>query len=370
MAKPVKLVAANDTFGALVAVTEALARKHALFITPPETNGLMPEVHGLADQVDDVVAFLVQSSGSTGTPKLIQHSAEAALASAKASAIALGGSGQWLLALPLNYIAGLNVLVRSALAETQPVMMNPAVTFTPEAFVASVSFMTGEKKFTSLVPTQLSRLAVAAAHNDSVLRALKTFDAILVGGQATAPALLEELRSIGVKLVETYGSAETFGGVVYDGTPLACAKISLSNDSLIQIQSETLAIGIGEKFITSDLGELIDGKLNVLGRSDRVIISGGIKVSLDRVEAIAREVAGVVEMVAAPIKDEEWGQRVGVLYLGSPEVADEIATQLADLLGPAAKPLRVMRVDRVPKLDSGKYDLLAAAAIFAKDRND
>jgi O-succinylbenzoic acid--CoA ligase len=88
------------------------------------------------------------------------------------------------------------------------------------------------------------------------------------------------------------------------------------------------------------------------------------------VEAIAREVAGVVEMVAAPISDSEWGQRVGVVYLGSPEVADEIATQLADLLGPAAKPLRVLRVDMVPKLSNGKYDLLAAAALFEKDRND
>jgi o-succinylbenzoate---CoA ligase len=370
MAKPVKLVAANDTFGALVAVTEALAGKHALFITPPETNGLMPEVHGLPNEVADVVAFIVQSSGSTGSPKLIQHSAASALASAKASAEALGGSGQWLLALPLNYIAGLNVLVRSAFAETQPVMMNPSVSFTSEAFVSSTSFLRGEKKFTALVPTQLSRLATAAQHDESVLRALKTYDAILIGGQATAPALLSELREQGVNLIETYGSAETFGGVVYECVPLPCAQVSITEDSRIQIESETLAIDIADKFVTNDLGEIVDGRLKVLGRADRVIISGGIKVSLDSVEAIAREVAGVVEMVAAPIADTEWGQRVGVMYLGSPEVADEIATQLADLLGPAAKPLRVIRVDRVPKLSSGKYDLLAAAAIFAKEHDD
>ena len=370
MAKPVKLVAANDTFGALLAVTEALAGKHALFITPPETNGLMPEVHGLPDEVDDDVAFLVQSSGSTGTPKLIQHTASAAIASAEASAEALGGSGQWLLALPLNYIAGLNVLVRSALAETQPVMMNPSVSFTADAFVASTSFLKASKKFTALVPTQLSRLAIAAEHDESVLRALKTYDAILVGGQATAPSLLQQLAELGVNIVETYGSAETFGGVVYNGVPLSCADISLTAESHIQIQSKTLAKGIGESFQTNDLGEIVEGKLKVLGRADRVINSGGIKVSLDRVEVIAREVAGVVEMVAAPIEDSDWGQRVGVLYLGSPEVADEIATQLADLLGPAAKPLRVLRVDRVPKLSNGKYDLLAAAEIFKKDHND
>jgi O-succinylbenzoic acid--CoA ligase len=370
MAKPVKLVAANDTFGALVAVTEALAGKHALFVTPPETNGLMPEVHGLPDEVNDDVAFLVQSSGSTGTPKLIQLSAEAAIASATASAKRLGGSGQWLLALPLNYIAGLNVLVRSAVAETQPVMMNPSVSFTPEAFMASASFLRADKKFTALVPTQLSRLAIAAQHDENVLRALKNFDAILVGGQTAAPALLQELREQNVNVVETYGSAETFGGVVYDGLPLDGVVITLSDDSRIQVQSHTLANGSAPKYQTSDLGEFQQGKLRVLGRADRVIISGGIKVSLDRVEAIAREVAGVVELVAAPIEDIEWGQRVGVIYLGSPEVADDIATGLADLLGPAAKPLRVIRVDHVPKLGNGKYDLMAAAALFAKDLND
>ena len=364
-----KLVAANDTFGALVAVTEALAGKHALFITPPESNGLMPEVHGLPDEVPDDVAFLVQSSGSTGIPKLIQLSAAAAIASAKASAARLGGSGQWLLALPINYIAGLNVLVRSAIAETQPVMMNTSVTFTPEAFVASTSLLRGEKKFTALVPTQLSRLAIAAQHDESVLRALKSFDAILVGGQATAPALLKELRKQNVKVVETYGSAESFGGVVYDGIALPGVTISLSSDSRIQIESETLANGIGSKYSTNDLGEFVNDKLQVLGRADRVIISGGVKVSLDRVETIAREIAGVVEMVSAPIEDAEWGQRVGIVYLGSPEVSDEIASQLADLLGPAAKPLRIIRVDLVPKLSNGKYDLLAVAEIFKREAN-
>jgi len=364
MAKALKLVAANDTFGALIAVTEALAGKHALFITPPEPNGLMPEVHGLPESVPDDVAFVVQSSGSTGVPKLIEHSAQAAIASARASAERLGGSGQWLLSLPLNYIAGLNVLVRSAVAETQPVIMNPAVTFTPEAFVSSTSFLRNDLKFTALVPTQLSRLAISAQHDANVLHALQSYTAILVGGQATAPALLAELRSQSVNVIETYGAAETFGGVVYDGIPLDGIEVTIDSDSKIQIAGPT------GRYLSNDLGEFADGKLQVLGRADRVIISGGVKVSLDRVEAIAREIAGVVELVAAPIADDEWGQRVGVVYLGSPEVADEIATHLADMLGPAAKPLRILRVDRVPKLSSGKFDLLAAAELFKKGEHD
>jgi O-succinylbenzoic acid--CoA ligase len=369
--KPLKLVAANDPFSALLAVTDALAGNTALFVTAPETNGLMPEVHGLPETVDDSVAFIVETSGSTGTPKRIELSVEAALASAQASAARLGGSGQWLLALPINYIAGLNVLIRSAVAETQPVMMNTSVSFTAEAFVRQASMLRAEKKFTALVPTQLARLAVAAEHDESVIQALQSFDAILVGGQATSPQLISKLRALNVKLVETYGSAETFGGVVYDGVDLDGVKTSITSDSRIEISSATLAneFRAAGKVVMSDLGEIVDGKLIVLGRADRVFISGAIKVSLDRVEAVARDVGGVVEVAATAIEDHEWGQRVAILYLGSPEVADEIALRLAEDLGPAAKPVRIIRADRVPKLSSGKHDLQAINQLFEEDKS-
>lgn len=368
MTKPLKLVAANDPFSALLAVTDALAGKVALFVTPPELNGLMPEVHGLPDSVDDSVAFIVETSGSTGMPKRIELSVAAALAGAHANAERLGGLGQWLLALPINYVAGLNVLIRSAVAETQPVMMNTSVTFTAEAFVRHTTMLRDEKKFTSLVPTQLSRLAIAAEQDQSVLNALRAYDAILVGGQATAPQLLESLRELGANVVETYGSAETFGGVVYDGKPLPGIAVSINSNSRIELSSPTLAnefAAIG-KLVMSDLGEIVDGKLRVLGRADRVLISGAVKVSLDRVEAVARDVGGVVEVAATAIEDSEWGQRVAIVYVGSPEVSDEIAQRLADDLGPAAKPLRIMRADRVPKLTNGKHDLQAIKQLFEK----
>jgi O-succinylbenzoic acid--CoA ligase len=368
MTKPLKLVAANDSFGALLATTEALAGRLALFITPPEVNGLMPEVHNLPDEVADKVAFIVESSGSSGTPKRIELSAEAALASAKASADRLGGSGQWLLALPINYVAGLNVLIRSAVADTQPVMMNTSVSFTPEAFARHASMMSHERRFTSLVPTQLSRLAVAAEQDESVLRALKSFSAILVGGQAVAPTLLQMLSDWGVNIVETYGSAETFGGVVYNGVALEPVAISINEESQIEISSPTLANNFAEagKVLMSDLGEIVDGKLRVLGRADRVLNSGAIKVSLDRIEAIAKDIAGVVEVAATAIADDEWGQRVAILYVGSPEVSDEIAMRLAGELGPAAKPVRIIRADRVPKLPNQKHDLMAIREIFER----
>lgn len=369
MTKPLKLVAANDTVSALIALGEALAGKQAVFVTAPELNGLMPEVHGLPDEVAQDVALIVESSGSTGTPKRIALSADALVASARAAHDRLGGQGQWLLALPINFVAGANVLIRSLVAETQPVMMNAALPFSAEGFARAASLMTGERRYTSLVPTQLKRLADAAAFDDFLLAQLRRFDAILVGGQAADPELVARLRAQGIKLVITYGMTETCGGCVYDGVPLAGVRVDLAGRNRIRISGATLANELGAEFLTNDLGEFdADGNLLVLGRMDRVIASGGLKISLDRVESLAAQVRGVSEVAATAVSDAEWGERVGIAYVGSPEVADIIAEALADTLGPAGKPVRVIRVDRIPLLQNGKPDLIAIGSIF-KEKN-
>ena len=377
---PLKLVAANDTFGALVALGEVLAANQAVFITAPEVNGKMPETFGLPDEVETGVGLIVETSGSTGAPKRVTLSREAILASANAAQIRLGGPGQWLLALPINFVAGANVLVRSLVADTQPVLMNTSVPFTAEAFARSASLMTAARRYTSLVPTQLARLAAAlddpfgpSGTNDFLLAQLRKFDAILVGGQAPQAEVVERLRALGIKLVITYGMTETCGGCVYDGMALDGVSVELVGNR-IQISGKVLADAIsdetgshavGDHFLTSDLGEFDDaGALRVLGRIDRVIVSGGLKISLDRVEELARAVPGVAELAATAIADAEWGQRVGIVYLGSPEVADEIALALANDLGPAGKPIRVVRTDGVPRLPNGKHDLQAIKRLF------
>jgi len=367
MTKPLKLIAANDTFGALVAFGDVLDNKLAVFITAPEVNGKMPETHGLPDQVADNVALIVETSGSTGEAKRIEISRDALLASANASQIRLGGPGQWLLALPTNYIAGANVLIRALVADTQPILMNTSVPFTAEAFGRAASLMTGERRYTSLVPTQLYRLIDAIALGDDyLLNQMRRFNAILVGGQAPHVEVLEKANQLGINVVVTYGLTETCGGCVYDGEPLDGVEVEIFG-GIIRIAGATLANveTTDGWFATNDLGDLTDdGKWVVIGRADRVIKSGGIKISLDRVEQLARLVPGVNELAAAAISDADWGQRVGVVYTGSPEVADDIATALANDLGPAGRPIRILRTDKLPKLANAKIDLTAVQQLF------
>ena len=356
--KPLSIIPANDTFRALQNLVDVYEGKKAVFITAPEINGLMPQGHGLEDFAAEDTALIIESSGSTGKPKKIQLSLDAMKFSANASAKRLGGHGQWILALPINYIAGVNVLFRSIVADTVPIMMNTAVPFTAEAFFRSASYLSDARKYTSLVPIQLQRLIDAAKANPGDLARLREFSAILVGGQQVPSELIAEAKGLGVNVVESYGMSETCGGCVYDGVALDGVSVEIVND-LISIAGPVLANGLGKSFLTNDLGEMRAGILRVLGRRDRVIISGGLKISLDSVEEFAAGLQGVASVALTPVENQ-FGQGVAVVYSGAEGIEFE---ELADKFGVAAKPVKVIRVEVLPMLPNQKPDLLAISAL-------
>jgi o-succinylbenzoate---CoA ligase len=89
------------------------------------------------------------------------------------------------------------------------------------------------------------------------------------------------------------------------------------------------------------------------------LVSGGLKVSLERVEEFASQIPGVQEVIAVAL-DSKFGQSVGLVYAGSPEAEFSSLVELSL----AAKPLKVLRVPELPRLDSGKPDLRAAAKLL------
>jgi O-succinylbenzoic acid--CoA ligase len=238
--------------------------------------------------------------------------------------------------------------------------MNTQLPFTADAFFRAASLMTETKRFTSLVPAQLARLLDAVKTDSYSLALLRRFDAILVGGQMPDESVVEQLRALGVNIVISYGMSETAGGCVYDSAPLSGVSVNI-REGRIAISGAVLANGLGTEFLTSDLGELREGKLYVTGRADRVIISGGHKVSLEAIEAKALEIAGVKEVAASAIASS-WGESVGLVYVGDPGV------DFAGLeeLSVAAKPHRVLLVHELPRLVSGKADLVAIAKLLSE----
>lgn len=84
--------------------------------------------------------------------------------------------------------------------------------------------------------------------------------------------------------------------------------------------------------------------LTVTGRLDRVLVSGGVSVSLDEIERIAREHEGWDSAVAVRVPDAEWGERPGlVVEIADPTGAaradfDAIRAVIREQLGAAAAP--------------------------------
>jgi O-succinylbenzoic acid--CoA ligase len=125
-------------------------------------------------------------------------------------------------------------------------------------------------------------------------------------------------------------------------------------------------------YLTDDIGEFREGTLTVQGRSDRVLISGGIKVNLELVEEVADHIRECAYAVAVPIADDEWGERVGLVVELDPEetaadpraLAELIKAIIRDELGVAAMPREVRLVEQLPRLSSGKPDRLVCAALF------
>lgn len=356
-------------------VFEAL--RHALSGDGPAILPHAGHPGGVPGSVSQRVALVVETSGSTGRPKRVALSADALLASAAASDSALGSPGQWLLALPATYIAGINVLVRSLSSQTDPVMMAPGH-FDADGFVEASERLTEPARFTSLVPTQLTRLL----ESDAAISALRRFDRVLVGGQSTPASIIDRCRELGIHITRTYGSSETSGGCVYDGVAIGMTGVRIV-DGEVQLGGPVLAEGYladpertdaafvveGSRrwYRTGDGGDLVDGVLRVTGRLDDVIISGGIKVSLGAVEAAVRDVSGFAAAVVVPARSDEWGEvPVVVIATGRADAAADLE-HLRDLigrtLGRAAAPARIVPVEALPLLASGKPDRLSLRSV-------
>lgn len=304
-------------------------------------------------------ALVVATSGTSGRPKGVELSHDALAWSLDAGLDRLGArSGErWLGCLPLHHVAGLATLLRSR-------RLGTAAAVHDGFDVAAVA--AARAQWVSLVPTQLHRLLEADAD-------LAHFRGVLLGGGAVEASLLSRARARDVRVVTSYGMTETCGGCVYDGVALdgAAFRLETADDGpgRVLLRGPMLMSGYrgrpeltaaaldGGWLRTPDLGRRTeDGRLEVLGRSDDVIVSGGENVAAATVATALRSLPAVADAAVTARPDEVWGEVVVAVIVaaGAPPSLAQLRTGLRAKLPAAALPRALAIVDHVPRTELGK----------------
>ncbi|MBF4163880.1 AMP-binding protein [Nocardioides acrostichi] len=334
-----------------------------------EVAGTPREVVALLDAwlaAHDDRPLVVPTSGSTGRPKRVMLSRSAVLASGAATAARLGAQGAWLLALPASYVAGAQVVCRSLVAGHAPVVLDDHASLAD----AARALPSGVPHLVSLVPTQLHRLL---AEGGADLDALCGFHTVLLGGGPVDAALRARAADAGVRTVATYGMAETAGGCVYDGVPLDGVGLALAGDGRIRLGGPTLFSGYTDErltaevlvdgwFHTSDAGRLDhDGRLQVLGRLDDMVVTGGVNVPASVVATRLRTHPRIDDAVVLGVPDEEWGNRLVAFVVPSPGASvalAEVRRWVGEVHPRSWAPRELVVLPKIPLLANGKTDRL------------
>jgi o-succinylbenzoate---CoA ligase len=310
---------------------------------------------------DDICAYVL-SSGSTGNPKPIGLTYGNFLWSAMGGAFNIGvdPADRWLCCVPLSHIAGLSIVVRSAIYGTTAVVH--------DGFdVDCVARALREEPISvvSLVTTMLKRLLDADAD-------LSGPRAILVGGGPVPATMLGEAIERGATVVQTYGLTETCSQVTTlapedalrklgsAGRPLLSSHVRI-RDGEILIQGPTVAPGRYDEsgwLHTGDLGHIDDeGFLYVQDRIDDMIVTGGENVVPSEVEEVLLQHPAVADAAVVGREDPEWQQAVTavvVLGPGAEVTPDELRHHCAETLAGYKVPKRVELAAALPRTPSGK----------------
>ena len=321
---------------------------------------------------------IIHTSASSGQPKAAVHSFSNHWYSATGSETNLpfGPGDCWLLSLPLCHVGGYSMLFKCLFGGGALAIPSPDASLAESLAIFPVTHL-------SLVPTQLYRMLRA----DGGPERLRSLEALLLGGSAVSPALLDEAIRERVPLYLTYGSTEmstqvtTSPGPVTStrgdsGVVLPWREVAIAPDGEILVKGECLFMGYLDEgglrtarkaegwFHTGDMGELSeDGRLTVLGRKDSMFISGGENIHPEEIEKALCSLEGIEEAVVVPALDDEFGARPVAWIKARNNAPDDatITASLKEALGSLKTPVAFHRVQAwqtlpgSPKIDRGWY---------------
>ena len=303
----------------------------------------------LSEWRNDSQQILVHTSGSTGTPKPLWVEKRRMKASARITCDFLGlrPGNTALLCMPLDYIAGKMMVVRSLVRQLRLINVEPSGH--PLADI-------GEPiDFAAMVPLQVFNSLQVAEERERLMRVRH----LIIGGGAIDEQISRQLLDFPYAVWSTYGMTETLSHIALRRlsgheasewyTPFPSVSVSLSADGCLVIDAPEVN---DSQLVTTDLAELRpDGRFRILGRKDNVICSGGVKIQIEQVEQLLRPHVNVPFLITKR-SDLRLGECVVLLTECSP--ADSLRSVCQQVLPRYWQPCHYITVSRIPLTPTGK----------------
>jgi O-succinylbenzoic acid--CoA ligase len=304
--------------------------------------------------------FTTKTSGSTGEPKAISFSRAQMIASANASAKALGltSSMTSLICIDTRYIGGKMMLVRSIEYGMKILAVEPSASPLQKIPVDHCV------NFAAFVPYQIySMLESKHPH------LLDTIDIGIIGGAPLNDDAVAKLQHYGSSFYMTYGMTETISHV-------ALRKLNGNNMSrsfhfvegvhgrsddrgCLLIECEYLP----ESVTTNDLVLFInDDEFLLDGRYDNMINTGGVKVQPEKVEAAlcsTLKEAGVEKYFIAGLPHEKLGSVVTLVIESKEPISPALEKKFPEIfsrLSPYERPRQISTSTSFSFTESGKIN--------------
>jgi len=340
-------------------------RKDCLWYEPEQKAPFVQSPHPglqsfLSKWLNESPVMTIQTSGSTGTPKSIVVCKEKMIHSARltCSFLQLNKGDKSLLCLPLQYISGQMMMVRALTFALDLIVRNPSGN--------PLSDVQTPLRFAAMTPMQVYNSIQVPEEKERLMQ----IENLLIGGGAIDPELSRILRTFPNAVYSTYGMTETLSHIALRRlsgveasdyyTPFSSVKLSLSPENTLIIEAFQVA---GEVIYTNDIAELLpDGRFRILGRSDNIINSGGIKIQAEEVEEALRPVI-TGSFVLTSVSHPKFGEAVVLLITEEQTVSVE---QINSLLPAFQRPKYILKTEVIPLTPNGKIDRTACREIAAK----
>lgn len=316
-----------------------------------QQRAFLQEVRDFERQWRDAAPTLaVRTSGSTGTPRVMQADKAYMAASARATCrfLSLAPGSSAFLCMPLDYIAGKMQAIRAFVCGLRLIAVAPG----SHPFAR----LRHAPDFAAMTPMQVNR-TLAVPREAALLRRVRH---LIIGGGAISDSLARALRHFPGEVWSTYGMTETLSHIALRRlsglaeetyTPLPGVEVTTGTDGRLVVSAPHIGV---ERLVTNDLADIhADGTFSIIGRTDNVVCSGGLKFHIEELEQQLQPCLDHDFRLTA-VADDELGQALTLLYRGTPEEADTIRERCRDALDRHAMPRHIFAVDRLPLTGTGK----------------